>query len=70
MEVLSGGVNECGVEVARMNIQRILDSLGLKERLVRLFSPFFVLARCAESVTEIPKKHAPAIERPHRLFPG
>jgi hypothetical protein len=43
-------------------------SLRLEERLLRLLRPFFVLAWRAESVTEIPKKHAPAIECPHRLF--
>jgi hypothetical protein len=69
VNIFSGGVNECGVEVARMHIQRIFDSLRLEKGLVRLFRPLFVLAWRAEPVTEIPKKHAPAIECPHRLFP-
>ena len=69
MNIFSGGVNECSVEVADMYVQRIFDSLCLEKRLVCLLRPFFVLAWRAEPVAEIPKKHAPAIECPHRLFP-
>jgi len=69
VNVFSGGVNECGVEVAGVYVQRILDGLRLEKSLVCLLRPFFVLAWRAEPVTEIPKKHAPAIECPHRLFP-
>lgn len=69
MNIISGGVNKCGIEVARMHIEKFLDGLRLQKCFVRLFFPVLVvLARYAESVAEIPEKHALTIERPHRLF--
>ena len=52
-----------------MHIEKFLDGLRLQKCFVRLFFPVLVvLARYAESVAEIPEKHALTIERPHRLF--
>ena len=70
MNIISGGVNKCGIEVARMHIEKFLDDLRLQKCLIRLFFLLVVLAGYAELVAEIPEKHALTIERPltHRLF--
>ena len=55
MNIISGGVNKCGmIEVARMHIEKFLDALRLQKCFVRLFYMLVVFAGYAESVTEIP----------------
>ena len=68
MNIISDGVNKCGIEVARMHIEKFLDGLRLQKCFVRLFCLLVVLAGYVESVAEIPEQHALTMDRPHRLF--